>query len=659
MSTTQKPHVAAVIQARMGSSRLPGKVLKDIGGRSAIAHLLQRLRRCTTLDSLVIATSTAPGDDALEAAVAELAKDQSGPQVRVFRGSESDVLARFAGAAPDADVVVRLTGDCPLISGEEVDRVVGEFIRRRAAGEPLDFLRNQRGHTRRIPHGLDTEVMTQDVLQRSHKEASAPGEREHVTPWLYGGRADVRIDHTDPPGPDLSHLRLTVDTPADLMVMRAVVAALGPDADAASACAWLEQHPEVMALQQGVQQRGTASAEELRARAVTGQHLLARVDAGDGIGFGHMARVEAIASAWIDAGGRVTLLGWGLGGPVASRLSAIGAEFRALSAPAAIAGKGGPDDVADACQADAQRTIAIATELNATLVLVDGYPFRQPWQQTVAAALPLAAIDDLAAFGQEADVVINQNVGFDGTRYVMAPSRTDRACQVLAGAPFVLLRPSLRAPRVATDELPRVLVNFGGADLGGWTLPVTRALLTKLPEGVQIDVLLGSGASSETAAELTALAEALAEEEEEVAAVAAVAATAATTPKRLTVHRSLAHVAQWMDGATLAVCAAGSTCWELLARDVVPVAVPLADNQRVVAAGLSDSGAGRVPGWHADISADDLAAAAAELLADASALTEMRRSGARLIDGRGVFRVVDAMVQAVANRATAAAKAEP
>lgn len=609
--------VAAIIQARMGSSRLPGKVLKPIGARTAIGHLLHRLSQSTTLDELVVATSTAPADDALAAA---LQPEVDAGRVRVFRGSEADVLARFAGAARviGAAVIVRLTGDCPLIDEVEVDRVVAAFLRRRENGESLDFLRNQRGPMRRIPHGLDVEVMTAAALLRADAEATLPGQREHVTPWLYADDSPLRIDHTDPPGADRSHLRLTVDTPEDLAVLRRVVAALGPDATAGAACDWLDAHPEVRVLQDGLEQRGVASAEEIRRARVAGQRLLARVDAGPGIGFGHMARVEAIATAWVEAGGEASLLGWGLAGPVAERLLAAGVDLIATEAPAAVPGARGPDDVADAPRADALATMAAARRLGASWVLVDGYPFRAAWQAIVAAALPLVAIDDLASFPQVADVVVNQNVGFPAERYTFAPGR--EAGRLLVGAPFVLLRTEFRAPRQAptaasaASDARRVLVLFGGADLGGWTAPVTTALADALAgQGVQIDVLLGSAASE-----------------------------VADRPE-IQVFRGLTEVAPWMDGAALAVCAAGSACWELLARGVVPVAVPLAENQRAVADGLAQAGAGVVVGWHEDITADDVAAAALALLADPARLAAMRRAGARLIDGRGVWRVIDAM----------------
>ncbi len=628
----------------MGSSRLPGKVLARIGTRTAIGHLLVRLARCQSLDEVVIATSTSPADDALADA---LRPDVIAGALRVCRGSEDDVLARFADAArtAEADVVVRLTGDCPLIDPVEVDRVVQAFLRRRDAGEPLDFLRNQRGATRRIPHGLDVEVMTNAALQQAHTRARAPGQREHVTPWLYADDTPLHIDHTDPPGEDRSHLRLTVDTPEDLTVLRQIVAALGPDVDAAAACDWLDDHPAVRAIQDGLQQRGISSADETRADRIQGRHLLARVDAGDGIGFGHMARVEALATAWTEAGGQATLLGWGLGGPSAARLRAAGVSIQLLAAPAAIAGAGGPDDVADAAAQDARDTLAAAEKLGAAWVLVDGYPFRAAWQTIVSARLPLVSIDDLASFPQVADVVVNQNVGFEAHRYGHAPGGRGR---VLAGAPFVLLRTELRRPaatpprddRLKAAPPRRILVTFGGADLGGWTVPVTRALLDRMPRDVLIDALIGPGASAAAAAALTELA-------------AATVALAAARP-RLTIRHNLATIAPWMDGASLAVCAAGSTCWELLARGVVPVAVPLAANQRAVADGLRRHHAGLVPGWHADINADAVAAAAAGLLADPTRLAQLATAGARLIDGRGVWRVIDAALDAIDVRAALA-----
>ena len=609
-----------MVQARLGSSRLPGKVLKPLGSRTVIDHLLWRLDRCERLDAVVVATSDLPGDDALAEHLARAERP-------CFRGSEQDVLARFAGAAEaySAEVVVRLTGDCPLIDATEVDRVVQVFLDRQGGERPAEFVRNQAGKVRKIPHGLDVEVMTATLLQRAHREATQPGEREHVTPWMYAGEVDVEQWVTHPEGDDLSALRLTVDTPQDLAALSAVVAALGDDVLGSAACQWLLTQPEVRRLQEGINQRGVLDAQTLRRQRAEGRVLFARVDAGPGVGFGHLARVEALLAAWTSLGGAAIAHGAGLAGPVAERMRRHGVKFLDHAEIAALPGPGGPDDVDEAPLDDARRTADLAQRHHAVAVLVDGYPFRANWQRHLSERLPLVAIDDMATFSLVADVVVNQNVGFDPARYTW---ESDPRGTLLCGAPYVLLRPEFLTLKPATAAgAARVLVTFGGADLGGWTLPVTRESLRVFAADVQVDVLVGSGLSPAVMTELHALAEG---------------------HDNLRVLQGLTEVAAWMDGATLALCAAGSTCWELLSRGVVPAAVALADNQLSVAGGIQAHGAGWVPDGEPTV--EGLVNAAAKLLSGGPRLDQMRRAGAGLIDGRGVWRVIDATLDAVERR---------
>lgn len=201
--------IVAIVQARMGSTRLPGKVLADLGGRPMLARVLERLGRARSLDAIVVATSTEPGDDP----VAELGRELGVP---VFRGSEEDVLDRYAGAAGhfDADAVVRITADCPLIDPELVDRVVERF---RESG--ADYASNTLERT--YPQGLDVEVFSREALERAAREARETWERAHVTPFIYRHPelfSLTGIRHEA----DASRHRWTVDTPEDLDFVRAM-----------------------------------------------------------------------------------------------------------------------------------------------------------------------------------------------------------------------------------------------------------------------------------------------------------------------------------------------------------------------------------------------------------------------------------------------------
>jgi glutamate-1-semialdehyde 2,1-aminomutase len=198
----------AIIQARMGSTRLPNKVMKLIGGVPMIELLLARLAHAAELDEIVVATSVDERNQLLVEHVHSLG-------YACEQGSENDVLDRFvqAARAHRADVVVRITGDCPLVDPELVDEAIRRF---KSAG--VDYLSNANPPT--YPDGLDIEVCTLKALEQASQETSKPFDREHVTPYLRKpGRFNIAaMQHT----PDLSALRWTVDEPADFVVIEKV-----------------------------------------------------------------------------------------------------------------------------------------------------------------------------------------------------------------------------------------------------------------------------------------------------------------------------------------------------------------------------------------------------------------------------------------------------
>ena len=207
----------AIIQARVGSTRLPGKVLMDVAGQPLLELVVNRTGRAHRLDDVVVATTAGPADDAIE----HLARDRGWS---LARGSEDDVLDRYrdAARANGADVVVRITADCPLMDPELVDEVIAA----RAAGD-WDYASNTLGE-RTYPRGLDIEVIRTDALERAWREDADPGRREHVTPYVYGHPERFRL--LPVPGPtDESGHRWCVDTEEDLQVVRLLYGVLGRD----------------------------------------------------------------------------------------------------------------------------------------------------------------------------------------------------------------------------------------------------------------------------------------------------------------------------------------------------------------------------------------------------------------------------------------------
>jgi spore coat polysaccharide biosynthesis protein SpsF len=203
----------AIIQARMGSTRLPGKVLAELGGTTMLAQVVRRVREARRITEVVIATSTGADDDAV---VREAARVGAG----VYRGSASDVLSRFVGAARTyrADAIVRLTADCPLLDPGVIDRVI-------AALEPeIDYASNT--HERRFPRGLDAEALHRGTLERIDRLGTSPAAREHVTAFVMEAPELFRIAQVGAEQDD-SDLRWTVDTSDDLAMVRVLYRELG------------------------------------------------------------------------------------------------------------------------------------------------------------------------------------------------------------------------------------------------------------------------------------------------------------------------------------------------------------------------------------------------------------------------------------------------
>jgi glutamate-1-semialdehyde 2,1-aminomutase len=207
--------VLAIVQARMGSTRLPNKVMREVAGISLIELLLTRLSQSKSIDQIVVATSTDSKNTPLVNHVASLGYQS-------FQGSENDVLERFYLAAQQfaGDIIIRITGDCPLIDPQLVEDAIQQFEK-----SGVDYLSNSNPPT--FPDGLDIEIFTFSSLQRAHNETNVLRDREHVTPYIResGHFSTINI----PSKMDFSHLRWTVDEIQDLEVVRFVVEYFAPN----------------------------------------------------------------------------------------------------------------------------------------------------------------------------------------------------------------------------------------------------------------------------------------------------------------------------------------------------------------------------------------------------------------------------------------------
>jgi spore coat polysaccharide biosynthesis protein SpsF len=211
------PKIVAIIQARMGSSRLPGKILMEIAGVPMLARVVERVRQSETVDEVVVATTVEREDDLVE----QFCQDQG---YACFRGDNLDVLGRYLYAARvfHADIIVRITADCPLMDPGVIDRTVNAFLE----AYPQAQFGTNRGLDqieRTYPIGMDVEVMTRDALESAFQEAEEPYQREHVTPYLYETVGRFQKTSIDANG-EYGAQRWAVDTPQDLAFVREIYA---------------------------------------------------------------------------------------------------------------------------------------------------------------------------------------------------------------------------------------------------------------------------------------------------------------------------------------------------------------------------------------------------------------------------------------------------
>jgi spore coat polysaccharide biosynthesis protein SpsF (cytidylyltransferase family) len=223
--------VTAVVQARLASERLPGKVLYPApDGRPLIAILLHRLSACRRVDDYYLAV---PHEDR----VLQVWSEQLTPHHACAMGSETDVLSRYAAAIAGTSTryVVRVTGDCPLVCPAELDRLVWT-----AQAKGYVYLRT--GDT--YPEGLDAEVFTRAALEEADTHATSDFDREHVTPWIRRTYGDATLELPE----HLGHIRVTIDTSEDYAVVYQVLSDLGPDCTLEDIVTYAREHPDVMAL---------------------------------------------------------------------------------------------------------------------------------------------------------------------------------------------------------------------------------------------------------------------------------------------------------------------------------------------------------------------------------------------------------------------------
>lgn len=235
----------------MGSTRLPGKVMRKLCGKTVLGHVIARVMACRLVDEVVVATTTLERDDIVS-------EESLKHGARVFRGSEADVLARYHGAAKEsgADIVVRVTSDCPLYDPALLDRMMEQYLSARKEGKGVDYFCNFL--VRSFPRGLETEIFTFEALEQAAREAVAPYEREHVTTYFYQHPELFSLAGIENET-DLSFHRWTLDTLDDWELISAVYQRLGTETNDIFATHavvdLLEKNPELIELNSHVEQK--------------------------------------------------------------------------------------------------------------------------------------------------------------------------------------------------------------------------------------------------------------------------------------------------------------------------------------------------------------------------------------------------------------------
>lgn len=211
-------NIVAIIQARMTSTRLPGKVLKKVLNKTLLEYQLERVSRSNFIDEIIVATTVNKTDEP----IVELCKKFG---YSTYRGSEEDVLSRYYEAAnqANADIIVRLTSDCPLIDPNVIDQVIELFIEKQ---HDIDYATNTLKRT--YPRGMDTEVFTIEALQNTYLQAKLMKEREHVTAYIYSNPNKFRLANLECET-DLSQYRWTVDTEEDFDLIELIIKNLYPN----------------------------------------------------------------------------------------------------------------------------------------------------------------------------------------------------------------------------------------------------------------------------------------------------------------------------------------------------------------------------------------------------------------------------------------------
>lgn len=589
MSAREHLRIVAVIQARMGSTRLPGKVLKPIAGRPLLWHIVHRLKASHLIEDIAVATTTNPRDDA----IVEFGQANG---IAVIRGPEDDVLARFARAAEvlDADIVVRVSSDAPFIDAGFIDHLVASMIEQGG-----DYVLLEEGAVT-AHEGVDP--MTRRALDKLMMDAhDDPVAREHVTGYfkLHPDFVTVARAKAFPPLARDGG-RLTIDTPDDLAFVEAVHARLDAKAGEASLgdlLLLLEREPSLRSMNAHVQQKPLGRAGGL---------ALIRCDGGGAFGFGHVKRMIVLARALRDREGIGAL--FALNGTEDALSPIRRAGFEAVLAGAetsalrALVDARAPDILMLDCREGPSREelAGLAEAVSLTAVVDDASPRRLA--ADLAYYPPVPQADALEWKGSHCV----PRIGWEWT---------------LLGSIQPPARPKPMSPR------PTLLVAMGGSDPMGLTLRAARAL-SRLDPIFRARFVIGPGM----------------EDRERIAGAIV------KLKSNFETIEGADDLATEYASADMALAAFGVTAYELAAFGVPALYLCLTDDHAQSASAFEYAGMGVSLGL-ADPTMDErIVKSVWALLGDTTRRREMRQAGLMTIDCEGAARIASDLAGALADR---------
>jgi spore coat polysaccharide biosynthesis protein SpsF len=573
--------VVAVIQARMGSTRLPGKVLKPIAGQPLLWHIVHRLKACRLLEDIAVATTMNPADEA----IVEWCNAQG---VTVVRGPEDDVLARYARAAEklDADIIVRVSSDAPFIDAGFVDHLVATLIE-----QDGDYVLMEEG-VECAHEGVDP--FSRRALDRLMMDAAHdPAAREHVTGYFRLHPDFVKIVRAAAYAPlDKKAGRLTIDTPDDLAFIQALHARLDAKAGEASLAdllLLLEREPEPKATDAPLRQKQTR---------MSGGLALIRCDGGGKYGYGHVKRMVALARSLRDREG-------------------IGAMFALNgSDDAAVPIRRAGFDVAMLHGLSDLETLIDANSPD--ILLLDGRegPSRPELEKLKRGVAVTAVIDD----GHE------RRLAADYAYYPPVPGAqaldwSGSHTLPRLGWEWALLGLNANAAQKSKEarmsaSRPTVLVAMGGSDPHGLTLRMAKAL-AGLDSVYRIRFVIGTGMKN----------------------AATVARALVALKKNYETVEGADDLSIEYASADVALCAFGVTAYELAACGIPALYLGLTSDHVASASAFADAGMGISLGLADKASDADIARSVQWLLNKPAARREMRAQGLALLDGEGAARI--------------------